>query len=146
MSLTRSICALLMVAALPFAARSQQAKDPEVEMASAIAYRYVALAGTRENAVALAYSLRNGERVILVRDAGGVRLPTMAVFELPTRRMQWDDVGLCLALVEDSLSREGVYQPTPDQLEVALLRVLQMLGDGLEWKTDSRLPVPGKGG
>jgi len=115
-------------------------------MASAIAYRYVALASTRENAVALAYSLRNGERVILVRDAGGVRLPTMAVFELPTRRMQWDDVGLCLALVEDSLSREGVYQPTPDQLEGALLRVLQMLGDGLEWKADSRVPVPGKGG
>jgi hypothetical protein len=111
MSLTRSICALLMVVALPFAARSQQAKDPEVEMASAIAYRYMALAGTRENAVALAYSLRNGERVILVRDAGGVRLPTMAVFELPTRRMQWDDVG-CLALVEGPLP-EACTNPRP---------------------------------
>lgn len=145
MGLTRSICMWCVLAAMPLVAAAQ-AKDPEVEMASAIAYRYLALAGTRENAVALAYSLRNGERVILVRDAGGVRLPTMAVFELPTRRMQWDDVGLCLALVEDSLSREGVYQPTPDQLEGALLRVLQMLGDGLEWKTDSRVPVRGKGG
>jgi hypothetical protein len=115
-------------------------------MASAIARRYVALTGTRENAVALAFSLRNGERVILVRDAGGAKLPTTTVFELPTRRMPWDDVGLCLALVEDSLSREGVYQPTPDQLEDALLRVLQLLGDGLEWKTDSRVSVRGKGG
>ena len=47
MSLTRSICALLMtMVALPFAAAAQL-KDPEVEMASALAYRYVALAGNR---------------------------------------------------------------------------------------------------
>ena len=146
MSLTRSICALLMVAALPFAARSQQAKDPEVEMASAIAYRYVALAGNRENAMALAYSLRNGERVTIVRDAGGSKLPTTTVFELPTRGMPWDDVGLCLGLVEDLLGHEGVYQPTPEQLEGALLRVLLILGDGREWNPDSRVRVRGKGG
>jgi len=146
MSLTRSICALLtMMVAVPFAAAAQL-KDPEAEMASALAYRYVALAGNRENAMALAYSLRNGERVTIVRDAGGSKLPTTTVFELPTRGMPWDDVGLCLGLVEDLLGHEGVYQPTPEQLEGALMRVLLILGDGREWNPDSRVRVRGKGG
>ena len=144
MGLTRSICALLMtMVALPFAA-AQQPKDPEVEMASALAYRYVALAGNRENAMSLAYSLRNGERVMIVRDTGGTKLPTTTVFELPTRRMPWDDVGLCLALTEDSLRYDGVYQPTPDQLESALLRVLQTIGDGLQWKPDTKVRLRAK--
>ena len=145
MGLTRSICMWCVIAAMPLA-HAAQVKDPEAEMASAIAYRFMALAGNRENAIALASSLRNGERVMLVRDTGGTKLPATIVFELPTRRMPWDDVGLCLTLVEDSLGRDGVYRPTPEQLEAALLRVLQMLGDGLEWKPDSRVRVGGKGG
>jgi hypothetical protein len=145
MGLARSICAMCVTALLPLSTAAQ-VKDPEAEMASAMAHRFITLAGTRENAMALAYSLRNGERVMLVRDGGGRRLPTTTVFELPTRRMQWDDVGLCLALVEDSLAREGVYQPDAEQLEAALLRVLQMIGDGLDWKPDSGVRVRGKGG
>jgi hypothetical protein len=128
-----SICALCVLAVLPFAARGEP-KDPESDMANAIARRYVALAGTRENALALALSLRNGERVMLVKDEGGAQLPVTTVFELPTRRMQWEDVGLCLALTEDSLAGDGVYRPSPEQLEASLLRVLQLLADGLEWK------------
>lgn len=145
MGLTRSICALYLVLALPFAARAET-KDPEAEMASAMARRYVALAGSRENATALALSLRNGDRVVFVQDDGGSRIPVTSVFELPTRRMQWDDVGLCLALTEDSLARDGVYRPSAEQLEGALLRVLQLLADGLEWKQDRRVRVTGKGG
>jgi hypothetical protein len=145
MSRIHSICALCVLAVLPFAARGE-VKDPESEMASAIARRYVSLAGTRENAIALALSLRNGERVVLVQDDGGARVPVTAVFELPTRRMPWEDVGLCLALTEDSLAHDGVYRPTAEQLEDALLRVLQLLADGLEWKQDPRVRVRGKGG
>src|ERR1051326_4695190 len=63
MSRIHSICALCVLAVLPFAARGEQ-KDPETEMADAIARRYIVLAGTRENAVALALSLRNGHRVM----------------------------------------------------------------------------------
>ena len=139
-----SICALCVLAVLPFAARGE-AKDPESEMAAAIARRYIVLAGTRENAIALALSLRNGDRVMLVQDDGGTRVPVMTVFELPTRRMQWDDVGLCLALTEDSLASDGVYRPNGEQLEGALLRVLQLLADGLDWKQDRRF-ARGKGG
>ncbi len=136
-----SICALCVLAVLPFAARGE--KDPDSEMASMIAGRYVALAGTHDNAMALALSLRNGERVMLVYDDGGSRVPVTTVFELPTRRMQWEDVGLCLALTEDSLARDGVYRPNAGQLEEALLRMLQLLADGLEWKQDPRVRVRG---
>ncbi len=87
MSRIHSICALCVLAVLPFAARGE-VKDPESDMASAIARRYVVLAGNRENAIALALSLRNGDRVILVQDDGGSRVPVTAVFELPTRRMR----------------------------------------------------------
>lgn len=111
-----------------------------------IAARFVALAGSRENAVALVQALRNGDRVTLVQDDGGSRVPLTTVFELPTRRMQWDDVGICLALVEDSLVREGVRFPSAEQLEDALLRVLQSLADGLEWKDINRVHARGKGG
>jgi len=145
MSRIHSICAFCVLAVLPFAARGEQ-KDPESEMANSIARRYIALAGTRENAVALALSLRNGDRVMLVQDDGGSRVPVTTVFELPTRRMQWEDVGLCLALTEDSLAHDGVYRPDGEQLEDALLRVLQLLADGLEWKHDPRVRVRGKGG
>jgi len=146
MGLTRSICAWCVLAALPFATRGEQVKDPDAEIASAMARRYVVLAGNRDNATALALSLRNGGRVVLVRDEGDSRLPSTTVFELPTRRMQWDEVGLCLALTEDSLARDGVYKPDPEQLEATLMRVLELLADGLEWKEDRRVHVRGKGG
>jgi len=144
MGLTRSICAWCVMLALPLAAGAQD--DPETQMASAMARRYVALAGNRENAMALALALRNGDRVMLVQDDGASRVPVTTVFELPTGRMRWDDVGLCLALVEDSLAREGVHQPSGEQLEGAVLRMLQLLADGLEWKQDPGVRVRGKGG
>jgi hypothetical protein len=111
-----------------------------------IAARFVALAGSPENAMALVYSLRNGDRVTLVQDDGGPRVPQTTVFELPTRSMQWDDVGICLALVEDSLARDGIRRPSAEQLEGALMAVLQSLADGLEWKDISKVHARGKGG
>ena len=113
--------------------------------ATPIAARFMALAGSPENALALVHSLRNGERVTLVQDDGGSRVPLTTVIELPTRAMQWDDVGICLALVEDSLAHDGVRRPSAEQLEQALLRVLQSLADGLEWKDISRVHARGKG-
>ena len=133
---------ILLTLSLPALAQ----KDFEDERAARpIAARFVALAGGPENAMALVYSLHSGDRVTLVQDDGGSRVPLTAVFDLPTRAMQWDDVGVCLALVEDSLVREGVRRPSAEQLEEALLRVLQSLADGLEWKDISRVHARGKG-
>jgi hypothetical protein len=115
---------MCVVLAMPLGAKAET-RDLETETATAIAHRFSGLAGNEENAVALALSLRNGDRVTLVQDDGGSRVPVTTVFELPTRAMQWDDVRVCLALVEDSLVRQGIRRPTPEQLEEALVRVLQ---------------------
>ena len=137
-ALTASILLTISLAALATEFEDERAARP-------IAARFVALAGSPENAMALVHSLRNGDRVTLVQDDGGSRVPQTTVFELPTRRMQWDDVGICLALVEDSLVREGIRRPSAEQLEEALLRVLQSLADGLEWKDIPRVHARGKG-
>jgi len=129
MGLIRSVFVMGISLGLAVAA---QARDSESRTAASIAQRFAALAGgKRENAMALTLALRNGDRVTLVDDDGGSRMPATTVFELPAREMQWDEVVLCLALVEDMLASEGIREPSPEQLELALKRVTQSLADGL---------------
>ena len=123
MGLMRFMFAICMWAMVPFDARGG-IRDIEDEAATRIAKRFVMLAGSEENAIALALSLRNGGMVMLVHDEGGASVPVTTVFELPSRTMQWDDVRICLALVENALMRQGVRRPTPEQLEAALMSVL----------------------
>ena len=123
MGLMRFMFAICMWAMVPFDARGG-IRDIEDEAATRIAKRFVMLAGSEENAIALALSLRNGGMVMLVHDEGGASVPVTTVFELPSRTMQWDDVRICLALVENALMRQGVRRPTPEQLEATLMSVL----------------------
>lgn len=139
MGLIRSIFVMGISFGLAVAAH---ARDSESEAAASIARRFAALAGNPENALALTLALRNGERVTLVQDDGGARVPQTTVFELPARGMQWDEVVLCLALVEDMLASEGIRNPSSEQLEIALLRVVQSLADGIGMQ---RVRVRGKG-
>ena len=133
MGLMRFMFAICVWAMVPFDARGG-IRDLEDEAATRIAKRFVMLAGSPENAVALALALRNGGMVMLVHDEGGSAVPKTTVFELPTRTMDWDDVRICLALVQDTLIRQGVLRPKADQLEATLLAVLESIGDGVEWK------------
>ena len=143
MGLIRSVFVMGISLGLAVAA---QARDSESKAAASIAQRFAALAGgNAENALALTLALRNGDRVTLVQDDGGSRVPMTTVFELPAREMQWDEVVLCLALVEDMLASEGIRNPSPEQLEIALLRVVQSLADGLG-PVSKGIRVRGKGG
>jgi hypothetical protein len=143
MGLIRSVFVMGISLGLAVAA---QARDSESKAAASIAQRFAALAGgNQENALALTLALRNGDRVTLVQDDGGSRVPVTSVFELPAREMQWDEVVLCLALVEDMLASEGIRNPSPEQLEIALLRVVQSLADGLG-PVPKGIRVRGKGG
>jgi len=123
MGLMRFMFAICVWSMVPFDARGG-VRDLEEEAATRIAKRFVMLAGSDENAVALALSLRNGGMVMLVHDEGGSSMPATTVFELPARTMDWDDVRICLALVENALLRQGVRRPTPEQLEATLMNVL----------------------
>ena len=98
-----------------------QADRGEDRNASRVAANFKQLAGSEENALALVNALRSGQRVTLVSDAGGAKLPVTTTFELPTGPMPWDNVVISLALARDSLARAGIAHPTAEQLEAALL-------------------------
>ena len=98
-----------------------QSDRSEERNASSIAAQFTRLAGSEENALALVKALRNGERVTLVAEAGGAKMPVMTTFELPGGTMSWDNVMISLALARDSLARAGILYPTGEELEAALL-------------------------
>jgi hypothetical protein len=133
MGLMRFMFAICVWAMVPFDARGG-IRDLEDEAATRIAKRFVMMAGSPENAVALALALRNGGMVMLVHDEGGWAIPKTHVFELPARTLDWDDVRICLALAQDTLIRQGVLRPKPEQLEATLIHVLDSMADGVEWK------------
>jgi hypothetical protein len=110
---------LAMMNATPYALA--QADRGEDGNASRIAAQFTRLAGSEDNALALVSALRNGERVILVSEAGTAKMPITTTFELPGGPMGWDDVMISLALARDALARAGITFPTAEELEAALL-------------------------
>ena len=124
-----------------FAARAE-ARTIDNQTAAKLARRYVTLAGSEQNALLLAHSLRHGERVVLRHDDGVSRACFATVFDIPTQAMTWDEVAICLALVEQSLARKGMRHPTGPQLQGALLDVLSQT---LSHRADPD-PIRGKGG
>ena len=82
-------------------------------------------AGSEKNTLLLAHSLRHGERVVLRHDDGISRSAVATIFDIPTMAMTWDEVAICLSLVEQSLARSGIRHPSGAQLESALLHVLR---------------------
>jgi hypothetical protein len=107
------------VVAAPYA--RAQSDGNEERNALGIAAQFTRLAGSEENALALVKALRDGERVTLVAEAGGTKVPVMTTFELPGGKMSWDNVMISLALARDSLTRAGILYPTGEELEAALL-------------------------
>ena len=110
---------VVVILGAPFAlGQSDRGEDGN---ASRIAAHFARLAGSEENALALVNALRNGQRVMLVWEAGGAKMPVTTTFELPTGRMDWDNVMISLALARDSLARAGIAYPSAEELEAALL-------------------------
>jgi hypothetical protein len=109
---------------LSFAALAQTpAKGPEDRLVE----RYGALAGSETNAKALVTGLRDGSEIKL---ASGGKTTT---FDPPTRKMGYGNVDNALVLAEASLKKQGITNPTPDQLKSALTEVLRMRADGKGW-------------
>lgn len=145
--------ALCMTAMLSTAA-AQDALDPEAQR---VASRFVQLAGSEDNALALVLALRYGAPVQLVDDATAGALPDAITLETPTGPMPWQDVRIALLHAQDVLLRAGFTRPTPAALHVALAGgeldspdqghlvvrgVLQMRVDGLSWVDIARLTSP----
>ena len=119
--------------------------------ASRFAAPFVALAGSPDNALALANALRTGTAATLTTsstDASGGTVVTTTSITPPTKPMGWGNVSHALALTQFALQDAGIVNPTAADLQAALLGgpvtaadgttttltgVLQQRADGLGW-------------
>jgi antitoxin (DNA-binding transcriptional repressor) of toxin-antitoxin stability system len=107
-----------------------------------IANDFQSFAGSRENATALVSGLRNGSEVTLTQKG-----EPSATFTPATKPMGYGNVSTSLSLAKYQLAQQGITNPTPEQLKIALnggtielggktvdyQGVLQMRADGLGW-------------
>lgn len=113
-------------------------------------------AGSPENSAALVNGLRTGQPITLssapaVGTTGGVAAVTTTTFTPPTKPMGYGNIRIALSLAQQQLASQGITQPTPQQLQTALMGgpltttngttvqtsdmqgVLQMRADGMGW-------------
>jgi hypothetical protein len=96
----------------------------QTRVANKFAAPFVTLAGSTENAVALANALRSGTPATLTYtsvDAKGVTTTTTVTITPPTKPMGWGNVSHSLALAQFALNQAGISNPTGAQLQAALL-------------------------
>jgi hypothetical protein len=132
-------------------ATTAAASPGQTRVANKFAAPFVSLAGSTENAAALANALRTGTAATLTYtsvDAKGVTTTTTVTITLPTKPMGWGNVSHSLALAQFALNQAGITHPTGPQLQAALLGgsvttadgktvalagVLQQRADGMGW-------------
>jgi hypothetical protein len=89
--------------------------------------RYTALAGSEQNATALITGLRESSEFTLKNGS------TITTIDPPTQKMGFGNIDNALALTQASLQKQGIQDPTPEQLKDALTSVLQQRADGGGW-------------
>jgi hypothetical protein len=104
--------------------------------------RYTGLAGSKQNASSLVTGLRDGKEVTLTSGQ------TTETFTPSTGQMGYGNIDNALALAEASLKQNGITNPTPAQLEAALMGgkitlasgktvelqgILRMRAEGMGW-------------
>ena len=123
----------------------------QVLVANKVAAPFAGMAGSTDNAVALATALRTGTPANLTFNStsstGETTQVTTAV-SIPTKPMGWGNVSHALALAQFSLLQAGIENPTAADLQaaldggtvtaadgktVALAGVLQQRAQGLGW-------------
>ena len=133
MSIRKAVVAIALALPLGVLAENQEQ----------LTTKYTGFAGSQENASSLVTGLREGKEVSLTTEG----VPT-ETFTPPTKKMGYGNVDNALALAEASLKQQGVTNPTPAQLEAALMggqitkadgtivemkSILQMRADGQGW-------------
>lgn len=137
--------ALLILAALgqPHAiAEPATASVPESKLVSS----FTPMAGSTENSTSLVKGLRSGTPIVLTSPSSTPDTPTDTVaFTAPTRPMGYGNIKIALSLAKTQLASQGITQPTPEQLQGALMGtptgtstvtqqgILQMRASGMGW-------------
>ena len=118
----RTLAATLLIAFAPISAHASADS-----VAAKIASNFTTLAGSQENALALVNALRNGTDVnlttVVLPPEGSTEPPTTTTttFTPPTGKMGWGNVKHSLALAQDALAKQGITNPTAEQLQTALV-------------------------
>lgn len=114
---------VVLLALAPFMAYAQSE--------SQLVQKYEPLAGSKANARTLVQGLRDGEDFKI----GSTK------FDPPTGKMGYGNVDTALSLAQRSLADQGITDPTPSQLQRALIGtsskpgVLAMRAEGQGWGT-----------
>ena len=122
---------------------SSTASVPQSKLVSS----FTPLAGSTENATSLVNGLRSGSTIVLTAPSGTPGAPPNTVtFTPPTRPMGYGNVRIALSLAKYQLASQGITQPTPEQLQTALMGtpttsstslsqtgILQMRASGMGW-------------
>ena len=90
------------------------ASQPADELVS----RFTSFAGSTSNAQALVNGLRNEAPVTL---QATTPMTPDATFTPPTKPMGFGNINIALALARSELDSQGITQPTPSQIQTALL-------------------------
>jgi len=155
MKLALHLAFALLMTAMPSNGRAADVLDAEAQR---VAARFVKLAGSEDNAVALALALHHGVPVqIVAAGDDDDALPDAITVETPTGPMSWHDVRIALLHAQDVLLRAGMTRATPAALQAALVGgevdspsqgrivvrgVLQMRVEGLSWVDIARVTSP----
>jgi hypothetical protein len=140
----------------PATSQPATATNPESRLVS----QFTELAGSKENAASLVSGLRTGSAITLtepVATSGQAPTSTPApgtaataatagtTFTAPTKPMGYGNVRIALNLAKAQLASLGITNPTPEQLQTALVGtsgpggtgtqsgILQMRADGMGW-------------
>lgn len=115
---------------------------------SKLAGQFTAFAGSQENANALVSGLRHGQEITLqppTGSSGGTPTSSATSFTPPTKPMGYGNVKIALSLAQNQLARQGITNPTPEQIQGALMGtpasgtqsstqgILQMRASGMGW-------------
>ncbi len=115
---------------------------------SKLASRFAAFAGSQENANALVSGLRHGQTITLqppTVSPGGTPTGSATSFTPPTKPMGYGNVKIALSLAQNQLARQGITNPTPEQIQGVLMGtpasgtqgstqgILQMRASGMGW-------------
>ena len=130
------------------------------QVESRLASGFSGFAGSEDNARSLVTGLRQGSEITLTAPGAQPAGPapvTGTHFVPPTRPMGYGNVRIALSLAREQLAQAGVTQPTPEQIQTALMGgtittthgtpgapgttttstpmqgVLQMRADGMGW-------------
>lgn len=115
---------------------------------SKLTNQFTAFAGSQENANALISGLRTGKAITLTPSAstsGGAATSSASTFIPPTKPMGYGNIKIALSLAQNRLASQGITNPTPEQIQGALMGtpasggkaategVLQMRASGMGW-------------